>query len=394
MSSGEPQPNDQSRRLLEDFSEVFQCRATHLALAPGRVNLIGEHTDYNDGFVLPMAIDRHLMMAAAPNQTNTFNFVSKAQKETTSAAINDFEPRPQEGWMAYPRGVLAGYAEKGLPLTGFDALIDSRIPLGAGLSSSAAIEVATALMAEAVGGFHLDPLERAQLCQAAEHRFAGVPCGIMDQFAVSCCLPKAALLLDCQTNAFESISLQSNDIAFLIIDSNVKHALAESGYAERRSQCRDAVERLGISSLRELDSLEGLEAKLRSEDTLRRRVRHVISENHRTQAAADAFQSQDWREAGRLMYESHESMRNDYEISCPELDFLVTSLKELPSRFGVFGARMTGGGFGGSIIALVRADAVQATMEWIEKAYRQAFPQSANAFIARPSGSARVEPVP
>ena len=377
-------------RAAQLFTRCFGHPPRWLVAAPGRVNLIGEHTDYNDGFVLPMAIRRYIVIAAGANSGRQVTLHSVTTGETATFSVRPKVERGEPGWSNYVRGVIAGFQKLGKKVAGFDAVIESTLPFGGGLASSAALEVATATLLEAMAGPALDPLEKALLCQQAEHEFAGVPCGIMDQFTSILAQEDHALLLDCRSRTTTSVAMTDPAVTVLIINTNVRHKLAESEYAKRRSQCEAAARVLKVAALRDATS-EALEAARRQmEPVVFRRARHVISENQRTLQAAQAIQSSDWDAVGRLMYDSHRSLREDYEVSCPELDTVVDIAQGIGAAGGVIGCRMTGGGFGGCAVSLVRTDAVQRTTRALDTAYEKKTGRQANIFSSRPAAGARV----
>jgi len=377
-------------RAAQLFTRCFGHPPRWLVAAPGRVNLIGEHTDYNDGFVLPMAIRRYIVIAAGANSGRQVTLHSVTTGETATFSVRPKVERGEPGWSNYVRGVIAGFQKLGKKVAGFDAVIESTLPFGGGLASSAALEVATATLLEAMAGPALDPLEKALLCQQAEHEFAGVPCGIMDQFTSILAQEDHALLLDCRSRTTTSVAMTDPAVTVLIINTNVRHKLAESEYAKRRSQCEAAARVLKVAALRDATP-EALEAARRQmEPVVFRRARHVISENQRTLQAAQAIQSSDWDAVGRLMYDSHRSLREDYEVSCPELDTVVDIAQGIGAAGGVIGCRMTGGGFGGCAVSLVRTDAVQRTTRALDMAYEKKTGRQANIFSSRPAAGARV----
>jgi galactokinase len=286
--------------------------------------------------------------------------------------------------------VLAGFLARGIHPGGFDALIHSTVPLGGGLSSSAALEVGTATMIEAISGKKLEAVEKALLCQKAEHDYAGVPCGIMDQFASVMAQEGHLLLLDCLSQKPEHVPFTDKSIAVLITNTNVKHALTDGGYAERRNQCEAAARVLGVKLLREA-TVEQLKKVLPLLHPLvYRRAHHVISENDRTVAAAAAFRRGDWEKVGSLMYASHASLRDDFSVSCKELDILVDTFSALGRADGVIGARMTGAGFGGCTVALVKTDALDAITATVREKYTRKTNIEPTIFHTRPAGGARV----
>ncbi|MFM8497592.1 MAG: galactokinase [Planctomycetia bacterium] len=357
--------------------------------APGRVNLIGEHVDYNDGFVLPMAIERHVHLRVLPRADRLIVLRTRREPgETTLDLATPLVPRPGH-WSTYVAGVIEGFRRQGFDPPGFEAEVTATLPAGGGLSSSAALEVATATALETLVGRELGGERKALLCQAAEHEFAGVPCGIMDQFAVTLARPGHALLLDCRSRAVTHVPLADPSVAVAVIDSGVKHDLAAGAYARRRDECRRAADRLGVASLRDLSADEWRSRGPGLPEIERKRVAHVVSENARVQAFAASIDLGDFVRAGRIMVESHWSLARDYEVSCPEMDALVAAANRVP---GVLGCRMTGGGFGGCAVALVRADTAAATIERIVDGYRTSTGNRARGFVTAPCGGPEVAP--
>jgi len=337
------------------------------AAAPGRVNLIGEHTDYNDGWVLPMAIDRYTAVAAAPGRDpGSITVRSLALEEEESLSLNALDTPHPVLWMRYVQGVIHQYAERGLRCPALDVVIASSVPPGGGLSSSAALELAVAHLLEQVMGRQLSSVERIQASVKAEREMAGVPCGVMDQTVVERARRGHALLVDCKDQAARSIPFSPEAVSLLVIHSGVSHALAEGAYAQRRSDCECACELLEVNALRDVNA-DALD-RLGEHSVLYRRVRHVVTENARVTQAATAMEAADWEHLGALMTESHRSLRDDYEVSCPELDALVDFA--LAER-GVYGARLTGGGFGGCVIALVDEASFEAVADGISHHYAE-----------------------
>ena len=375
-------------RAAQLFARCFGHPPRWLVAAPGRVNLIGEHTDYNDGFVLPMAIRRYILMAADTNTRRQVTLHSETTGETATFGIRPKVERGEPGWSNYVRGVIAGFQKLGKGATGFDAVIESSLPFGGGLASSAALEVATATLLEAMTGPALEPLEKALLCQRAEHDFAGVPCGIMDQFTSILAQEDHALLLDCRSRTATSVAMTDPAVTVLIINTHVRHKLAESEYAKRRSQCEAAARVLKVAALRDATPEALNAARRQMEPAVFRRARHVISENARTVQAAQAIQASDWAKVGELMYASHASLHEDYEVSCPELDTVVEIAQSIGEAGGVIGCRMTGGGFGGCAVSLVKTDAVQRTTRALDGAYEKKTGHQVNIFSSRPAAGA------
>ncbi len=383
-----------AQRAAATFQERFGRPARLVVAAPGRVNIIGEHTDYNDGFVLPMAIDRYTVLAGdvceGGRNLRTARIYSTTVEEEQAICLAGEHSPPLPTWAKYIRGVFDAAAEHGLVPPVFDAVIDSTVPLGGGLSSSAALEVATATFMEELAGYRLEPKTKALLCQQAEHRGAGVPCGIMDQFSSVLCEAGHLMLLDCRDQEARMVPLSDPSVTVLIINSNVKHELTGGEYAERRQQCEAAAKILQVPSLREA-TLEVLEKNRDNLDDVHfRRARHVIGEIERTIQAAESIAAGDWEKVGSLMYGSHDSLRDDYEVSCVELDALVDAARTLGSDLGVIGARMTGGGFGGSTVSLVRTDQAGKVAEAICSTYRQQTGIEATSFITLPARGAHV----
>jgi galactokinase len=377
--------------VARQFTGIFGRAPRWISAAPGRVNVIGEHTDYNDGFVLPMAIDRYTVIAAAPAANGAARVHLRSTLKDATAEFDPGQPIKPAGkgtWSNYPLGVVAGFLARGAKLGGFDALIHSTVPLGGGLSSSASLEVSTATLLEAITGNKLDPVEKALLCQKAEHDYAGVPCGIMDQFISVMGKEDHLLLLDCRSRKTELVPMSDPAVALLITNTNVKHELSGGQYARRRAQCEEAAKILGKPSLREAspDMLEKARAKM--DDVVYRRARHVIGEIERTLRAAEAVRRSEWSALGQLMYASHASLRDDYEVSCEELDAVVEIARAIGPKGGVHGCRMTGGGFGGCTVALVRSDAVAAISDRVAAEYEKQTKIKPSLFVSRPAPGA------
>jgi galactokinase len=385
-------PNDHfASRAARLFEKIHGHAPRWAAVAPGRVNLIGEHTDYNDGFVLPMAIERQTILMADRADERQATFHSMTTGETASFSLRGGSiPRGEPAWSNYVRGVVAGFQQLNLPLGGFNAVIDSDVPLGGGLSSSAALEVSTATLLEAMTGHSLAPVAKALLCQKAEHDYAGVPCGIMDQFVSVMGKKDHLLLLDCRSRATELVPMSDPGLAVLIINTNVRHKLADGEYARRRAQCEAVAGALKVRTLRDV-TLEKLhQAREKLDEVNYRRARHVLTENDRTLQAAEALRAGNWPALGKLMYESHASLRDDYELSCRELDAVVEIAQGIGTKGGVFGCRMTGGGFGGCAVALVKASVVEGVGKIFAEGYERKTRNIATLFATRPGNAARV----
>ena len=385
--------SDLAKHTADQFEQAYGRPPRWIAAAPGRVNLIGEHTDYNDGFVFPMAIERYTFVAADRPRTNTGNIHLCSTHGDDPAVLDSTRPLapfPKGNWANYPAGVIAGFIAHGSNPGGFDALVHSTVPLGGGLSSSAALEVATATLLEIITGRKLDPVEKALLCQKAEHDYAGMPCGIMDQFISVMGKENQVLLLDCRSRQPQLVPLSDPSVAVLIINTNVKHELTGSEYPTRRKQCETAARALGVPSLRDATA-DGLEqAQNKMDEVVFRRARHVIGEIERTLHAAEGVRASNWPTVGQLMYASHRSLRDDYEVSCKELDAIVEIGESIGLKGGMIGCRMTGGGFGGCAVALVKTDAVEAIRNEIAAAYKQKTGIEATMFVSRPAAGATV----
>ena len=383
---------DLASHVASEFEKLYGRPPRWIAAAPGRVNIIGEHTDYNDGFVLPMAIEYYSVMAADRPVDGREVITLRSTLEAEVATIDLTLPvRPAAPkWGNYPRGVVAGFQERGIQPGGLDVLLHSTVPLGSGLSSSAALEVCTATLLEAVTGTTLDPVDKALLCQKAEHDFAGVPCGIMDQFISALGREGHLLLLDCRTRTTELVPMNDPSVALLIINTNVKHELSGGEYAERRAQCEEAARNLGVESLRDVTAVQLEAGKRKMSEIVYRRARHVIGEIGRTVHAAGSVRQSDWPVVGQLMYASHAALRDDYEVSCEELDVVVKIAEAIGEQGGVYGCRMTGGGFGGCCVALVKASAVDDISEKITADYKARTGIAATIFASRPAAGATV----
>jgi galactokinase len=361
------------QELRETFAEM-SAETPRFFSAPGRVNLIGEHTDYNEGFVLPMAIDRRTVVAAAPRNDRNIRVRSIDFGEEASLSLDDVSQRDEPDWFRYVAGIARILKDElRLPLIGCDLAISSDVPMGAGLSSSAALEVSAGLALWNLSAAEVKPKSLALAAQRAEHVYAGTRCGIMDQFAAVFGQKGHALLIDCRSLEVTPIQMRLPDYAIVVCDTMVKHELAASAYNDRRAECELAVAQLRkalpeIRSLRDVmvNELEGCGGLLPA--PLDRRVRHVVSENDRAIRAAEALANSDASKFGVLMQQSHESLRHDFEVSCKELDTMV----ELAlSHEGVSGARMTGGGFGGCTVNLMRLDVVPEFQKFVAAGYKR-----------------------
>jgi galactokinase len=378
------------RRVREKFAQTFGGEA-RVALGPGRVNLIGEHTDYNDGWVLPMAIERAAVVAFRPRPDGRFRVHATAYGETREVDLETLRPPGGSEWIAYMAGVAWALREAGHHLPGLDAVVDGDVPLGAGLSSSAALELATARAFAEAAGIAWDATAMARLGQRAENRYVGVNCGLMDQMSSAVSREGCALLLDCRTLESSAVPVPA-EAAIVVMDTGARRSLAASAYNNRRAACEAAVALLAaegraVKALRDVDEATLAAAESRMDPVVFRRAQHVVAENHRPSRMAEAFARSDLAAAGRLMNESHASLRDLYEVSSPELN-LVTGLAR--SHPDCFGARMTGAGFGGCAIALVAVARVDEFTRSVHSAYRAQVDLPSAFFACRPAGGARM----
>ncbi|XP_072932269.1 galactokinase-like [Epargyreus clarus] len=373
------------RQARDKFVATFGREPVAAASAPGRVNLIGEHVDYCEGFVLPVALPFLTVVVGAYNGTDDCSVVSvlASGEELRASFPSPLKTTLEPGsppWANYVKGVVALFPGD---VKGFDAVVVSDVPIGGGVSSSAALEVATFTFLEELTGTRVEPVKKAQLCQKAEHEFPGMPCGIMDQYIVTMAKKGHALLIDCRSLEATHIPLEAEGTVLLVVNSNVKHQLTGSEYPQRRAQCLAAAEALGIPSLRtaKTDDINKLQ-QLNCDELVLKRAKHVIEEISRTEEAAKKLPLNDLDRVGELFYESHVSLSNLMEVSCPELDRLVDILR---SARGVYGARMTGGGFGGCVVALVEEE----TVEVVKKKILEEYSGNPTFFVCQPSDGAR-----
>ncbi len=385
--------------IKKRFAEAFpddpskEARRVHLVRAPGRVNLIGEHTDYSEGFVFPMAIEPEIVVACRTRNDDLVRVVSTVfPKDAVEFSVQKKIERSKPQWGNYVRGIAAELIGAGIPLSGMDILISNSLSVGGGLSSSAALEVGVGKAMLLLAGLNMDADRLALICQRAEHEFAQVPSGIMDQMIVAGAHPGTAMFLDCRNLAKQFVDLHEKDLRVVIVNSMVKHELSGGEYALRRKQCEEALIILHrthpkLRSLRDV-TMEQLEsARDHMSDTHFRRVRHVITENARTVSMVEQLRRMYYEAAGELMVQSHNSLRDDYEVSCPELDFLVEEAIKIK---GVYGARMTGGGFGGCIVALAQPRCVESLCEQLHKTYTEKFGRQPATLVTAATGGASV----
>ena len=355
-------------RVTRSFSEAFGAPPEMFVAAPGRVNLIGEHTDYNDGFVLPAAIDRRVLMAVSPRNDQHVRLVAAEFGSRTAFTLDRIVPDDTHRWSNYQRGVAWALREAGYPLKGMNVALTSDVPVGSGLSSSAAVEVAMAYAFQVIGGFDLDGVTRALLCQKAENDFVGMNCGIMDQFIVSLGQRGHALLIDCRSLEYTPVPIPSGcDV--VICDTKKRRGLVDSEYNRRREECERGAAILGVKALRDVSLNELVSRRADMDETTFRRCHHVVSENERTVEAVSTLRTGDLKRFGELMNASHVSLRDDYEVSCAELDAMVSAAL---AQEGTLGARMTGAGFGGCTVSLVDAAHTEAFVQNVRQSYIRA----------------------
>jgi len=379
------------QQATEQLKAKLGSDATLVAAAPGRVNLIGEHIDYCDGFVLPFALAQSIVIAAAPNGTNTARITSSQSDEIVEIDLSGDILESDPKWANYPRGVMQYFREEtGCELAGFDAYITSNVPSGGGLSSSAAFELATATLLEGLTGKTLDTRTKALLCQKAEHNYAHCPCGIMDQFASAFGEKDKLVLIDCQTGEPTLVPFENPDLTVIIANTCVSHELSDGGYASRRKATEDGLEIIGKPSWRDVTMADVEAAKEAMGDVTYRRSRHVVGEIQRTMDAVEALKANDFEKLGNLMYASHASLRDDFEVSCEELDIMVNIATSLGKDGGVIGARMTGGGFGGSTVTLCKSSQADAILEAMNTQYQAQTGKKPEIFTSRPSEGARL----
>jgi galactokinase len=381
--------SDQTQSTTAGFRARFGREADGLWSGPGRVNLIGEHTDYNDGFVFPFAIDRRAVVALALRDDRMLRVASSFTAEIVEISLDDLSPETVTGWSAYPLGVAWALGEHGADLarvTGFDAFIDSDVPIGAGLSSSAAIECATAVALNEMWALGFEKQVLVRVGQLAENRVVGAPTGILDQSASLLGETDSGVFLDCRSFESEVIPLGFDDagLELLVIDTKVSHAHATGGYAARRASCEAGAALMGVASLRDLGVADlPRAAELLDEETFRR-VRHILTENQRVLDTVRVLREQGPAAIGELLDASHTSMRDDFEISVAELDLAV----ETARTSGALGARMTGGGFGGSAIALTPHALIPAVQQAVAEAFAAAGFTAPDMFVVRAAAGA------
>jgi galactokinase len=376
--------------LAGKFSSHFNAKPTFIVRAPGRVNLIGEHTDYNDGFVLPMAIDRAIWLALRPRSDDKIRIISLDLK--TESAFELHSLTRGDGWIEYAKGVANELRKAGYQLNGFEAIMTGDVPRGAGLSSSAAVELAIARAFAAVSNFEWNAPKMARIAQKAENEWVGVNCGIMDQMASAACREGHALFLDCRSLEIQHAPLPKG-VSVVILDTSTRRGLVESAYNERRSQCEEAARWFKVKALRDV-SIDEFNAKIKSElglsDVAMKRARHIITENARVLEAIEVMRNGNVKRLGELFNASHASLRDDFEVTNDALNIMVTCAQE---QDGCYGARMTGAGFGGCAVALVDEKKAGAFTHALSAAYRHRSGMEASVYICKASAGASLEQV-
>ncbi len=377
----------ETQTLAQLFKTYFNANPEFIVRAPGRVNLIGEHTDYNDGFVLPMAIDRAVWIALSPRADSQVRIRSLDLE--TDSAFDLHSLTKGEGWAEYPKGVAYELQKAGHVLKGFDAVMTGDVPSGAGLSSSAAVELATARAFATICNITWDAAQMAKLSQKAENEWVGVNCGIMDQMASAASKEGYALFLDCRTLEYQHAPLPKN-ISVVILDTSTRRGLVDSAYNERRSQCEEAARWFGVKALRDV-SVEDFERKTKEESGLSeiaaRRARHIVTENARVLEAVEVMKAGNVKRLGELFNASHISLRDDFEVTNEALNQIVECAQEQP---GCYGARMTGAGFGGCAVALVQEEKAEEFTHAVSAAYRQKSGLDASVYVCKASEGASI----
>ncbi len=386
-------------QYLNKLWKIFKEKFTDTGLAkgafsaPGRVNLIGEHTDYNEGFVLPMAIGKEIIMLGQSRNDRLVQAYDLVYKTKIKFSLDNLTPLKKDTWANYLMGVMDEIQKAGYPLQGANIIFRSDIPQKAGLSSSAALEVVTALTMAKLNLLEIEPVEMAHLCRRAENNFVGVACGTMDQYVSCLGQKKYALFIDCRTNEYELIPFKDHDYQIVICNSKIQRGLVDSEYNKRREECKKATDffthGLGskIRALRDVTIEEFKQYQEYLPESIARRARHVISENYRVQTGVQALREENFSAFGKLMIESHQSLKDDYEVSCPELDLLVDlALKQE----GVLGARMTGAGFGGCTVNLIEKNYIGAFKKSIKNEYKKNTGINPDIYVASSAEGAKV----
>ncbi|MBL8063254.1 MAG: galactokinase [Anaerolineales bacterium] len=372
------------KNLIQHFINNFNAKPEFIVRAPGRVNLIGEHTDYNDGFVLPMAIDRAIWLALRSRPGDQVRIHSLDLETELAFQLNSLKPGTD--WIEYPKGVASELMKAGYPLCGFEAVMTGNVPRGAGLSSSAAVELAVARAFAAVSGFEWDAIKMAKISQKAENLWVGVNCGIMDQMASAACHSGHALFLDCRSLEIQYAPLP-HGVSVVILDTSTRRGLVDSAYNERRNQCEEAARLFGVKALRDVsvEEFEKSKGEKGLSEVVSRRAKHIVSENDRVLEAVQVMKSGNVRRLGELFNASHDSLRYDFEVTNDALNVMVECAREAP---GCYGARMTGAGFGGCAVALVEEEKAEAFTHAVIAAYRQRSGLEASVYVCKASEGA------
>ncbi len=391
---------DRENAILLEFKDLFgSSEGVGMAQAPGRVNIIGEHTDYNEGLVLPIAIARNTIAAFRANDSRTVTVRSMTLEETGSFSLDDEAMPGEPSWLVYAAGVARALQDAEVPVVGCDLVVDSTVPLGGGLSSSAAFEVAVGLALTAAAGREIDRKDLMWACHRAESEYVGMRCGIMDQYVALFAEEGKAVLLDCRTADHKLVPCPTDMVKFVVCDTAVRHELANSEYNRRREECEQGVEQAArilrakpVRALRDLDPGDLSELQQELDPVIFRRVRHVVTENARVKEAVNALRDRNYVSMGVLMDASHDSLRDDYGVSSPELDTMV----ELAwSQRGVYGSRMTGGGFGGCTITLIDSGRVDEFCKNMALGYQERTGETPSIYVCSPEDGARiVHPMP
>lgn len=373
------------------YKEQYQAEPQLVAVAPGRINIIGEHTDYNDGFVLPAAIAQHTVVAVSKREDQIISLYSVLFKEEFTISLSELKPQ-KHSWVNYILGVVDQLVKKGCAISGFNMAVDGNVPLGAGLSSSASVECATAVALNQLFQLDLSKQELTQIAQLAEHTYAGVKCGIMDQFASMFGKENHVVRLDCKDLSYQYFPLELGDYALLLLNTNVKHSLASSAYNNRRAACEKAVEIIKaqypeVTSLRDVTFSMLDELIKEQHPEIYPKAKYVVGEKLRVEGVCEALEAGDLAKVGALMVETHQGLSKDYEVSCNELDFLVDFIQPIPE---VLGARVMGGGFGGCTINLVKKDYIDTLIEQIKPAYERKFHLELTPIKVSPAEGARI----
>lgn len=374
-----------TQQLKQSFASYFNSKSEIIVRAPGRVNLIGEHTDYNDGFVLPMAIDRAVWLALRPRDDRTVRLFSLDLEADSAFELDSLTKG--SGWIEYPKGVAYELIKSGYELRGFDAIMTGDVPRGAGLSSSAAVELAVARAFAVISGFEWDAPKMAKIAQKAENEWVGVNCGIMDQMASAACREGHALFLDCRSLEIQHAPLPKG-ISIVILDTSTRRGLVDSAYNERRNQCEEAARWFGVKALRDV-SVNEFKRKTKEErglnEVVLRRARHIITENARVLEAMEAMKAGNVKRLGELFNASHDSLRDDFEVTNDALNSMVDCARE---QVSCYGARMTGAGFGGCAVALVKEENAAEFVNAVSAAYRQRSNMEAAVYVCKASAGA------